>query len=227
MPVISDFSLSLDEKAIRRYPLTRYSMLKEGLSTVLGELLATVNSGHMLRPAVAYSLYSITAIDDDRLHLEGDRVLSGSSLFSTLSKAEKAAVLVCTIGADLEKAVSDCFESDEPLRGLLLDVIGNAALDRLTKEACRRITEEASGSGFGTTIPLSPGMPGFPISEQRSLVELVPAGEIGVSLTPAGVMVPLKSISMVMGLGRDIKSEHYHSCDDCTLEDCLYRVRNS
>jgi len=41
---------------------------------------------------------------------------------------------------------------------------------------------EASSRGYQSSNPLNPGMPGFPISEQWQMLELVPAEEIGVSL---------------------------------------------
>ncbi len=49
--------------------------------------------------------------------------------------------------------------------------------------------------------PLSPGMPGFAILEQWQVFQLVSAEEIGVSLTSSGIMVPRKSVSMVIGIG--------------------------
>jgi hypothetical protein len=70
-------------------------------------------------------------------------------------------------------------------------------------------------------------MPGFPISEQWRLFELVPAEEIGVSLTPYGIMIPRKSISMVIGIGLQMTIwTQAEVCARCNLkETCLYRIQ--
>ena len=47
--------------------------------------------------------------------------------------------------------------------------------------------------------------------------------EIGVELTPSGLMNPIKSVSLVMGLGAELVSEG-RSCDYCAMrETCRYK----
>lgn len=227
MPVISDIKLSLDAKAVRRYlGVGRHSSLKAEIATLLDEMLASVNSSSLVQPAAVYELYTITAIANGGLSLDGKATLHGSLLSSVLVKAEKLAVVVYTIGPNLEKMVADCFQSKEPLRGLLLDGIGNAALDSVAAQACKYIAGLASSMGYRISSPLSPGMSGFPLAEQERLFELAPAGEIGVRLTLSGVMVPLKSTSMVIGMGAHMAAQgRVHACEYCNLKGvCLYRT---
>jgi len=134
--------------------------------------------------------------------------------------------MVCTIGPGLEKQVAEYFNSDEALRGLLLDGIGSAAIDSLGFEVCSLIGNEASLHGYQASSPLSPGGPRFPLAEQWQLFKLVPADQIGVSLTSSGVMVPRKSISMVIGMGSDMKTwTKAESCARCNLRNtCHYRI---
>ena len=88
---------------------------------------------------------------------------------------QELAVAVCTIGPKLEKQVTDYLSRSEPLRGLLLDGIANAAVDSLTHETCKLIKSVASARDYQVSSPCSPGMPGFPITEQWPLFQLVPA----------------------------------------------------
>jgi hypothetical protein len=109
---------------------------------------------------------------------------------------------------------------------MLLDGIGSAAVDSLTEEVCKFIAGEASSGGYEVSSPVSPGMPGLPITEQWQLLKLVPAGEIGVSLTSAGIMVPRKSVSMVMGIGSQMaKWTRAEVCARCHLKKtCPHRI---
>jgi hypothetical protein len=74
--------------------------------------------------------------------------------------------------------------------------------------------------------PLSPGMPELPIANQQLVFQLLPADEIGVRLTDRYVMVPLKSISMVIGLGTEMPTwTQAEVCARCSLnQNCLHRM---
>jgi len=88
------------------------------------------------------------------------------------------------------------------------------------------VRREALSRGYQASSPLSPGMPGFSISEQWQLFKLVPAEEIGVSLNPSGMMVPRKSTSMVIGVGMKMPTwTQAEVCDRCSLKrTCPYKV---
>jgi len=225
MPVIRDISLNLDmERVLRCQGLGKQAKLKPQNIVLLNELLASVN--HLLQPAIAYALYSIAEIQHNQLHLENRTILHGSLLPSLLTSARELAVALCTIGPRLEEKVADYFDRNEPLRGLMLDGIGSAAVDALAQEACQFIEREAAPRGYKVSIPLNPGMSGWPIRNQWALFQLVPAQQIGMHLTSRAVMVPRKSISMVIGMGPELPTRAQEPvCARCHLkETCSYRV---
>ncbi len=227
MPVIRDSSLSLEtSEVLRREGVREHYRLRGEIAASLHELLASVKNGHLLKPAIAYEFYPITGVRHDQLSLGGSAALRGSLLTSVLAEAKELTAVVCTIGPELEEKATDYFAKNEPLLGLLLDGIGSAAVDSLTQEVCRFTTHEASSRGYQASSPISPGMPGFPISEQWQVLELVPAAEIGVSLTPSGIMVPRKSASMVIGIGLQMMTwTQAEVCAHCNLKKtCLYRA---
>jgi len=219
MPFIHDITLNLDmEEVLRRSGIKGRSRLREKMTTMLRKLLIEVNDSHLLEPAVVYEFYTVTEARMDRLCLEGNRVLHSPLLSSVLSSAKELALAVCTIGLKLEREVTECFDRNEPLRGVLLDGIGTAAVDSLTREVCRFVRRKASSRDYQVSSLLSPGMDNFPISEQWPLFEMVPADEIGVSLTSSGVMVPRKSASMVIGIGPEMPSwTRADVCARCAL----------
>ncbi|GAI28657.1 unnamed protein product, partial [marine sediment metagenome] len=219
--------LSLEaNQVLRREGIKKYSGLRPEIKTLIRELLASMENDHILEPAVAYETYSITAVKRSELWLGVKAALHGQLLPSVLAEAKELAAMVCTIGPKLEERVADCFGKNEPLRGLLLDGIGSAAVDTLSQEVCKFMAGEASSRGYQVSSPINPGMPGFPITEQRQMLKLVPAEEIGVSLTSSGVMVPRKSTSMVIGLGPQMTTwTQAEVCARCNLEKtCPYRI---
>jgi hypothetical protein len=227
MPIIRDISLSLKTgEVLRRQGLGGGAKVRPEIKTLIRELLASVKKAHLLESTIAYEIYTVTEISQRQLSLEGKPVVHDSPLSSLLAGAKELAVAVCTIGPKLEKQVTDYTSQGEPLRGMLLDGIGSAAVDSLTEEVCKLIASEASSRGYEASSPVNPGMPGLPITEQWQLLKLVPAREIGVSLTSSGIMVPRKSVSMVMGIGPQMaKWTRAEVCARCHLKKtCPYRI---
>ncbi|MCK4863678.1 MAG: hypothetical protein KAS25_05235 [Dehalococcoidales bacterium] len=148
---------------------------------------------------------------------------------STFPEAQELATTVCTIGPGLEKQVTKYSQGGETLRAMLLDGTGSTAVDILVQEACRFISREALTRDSQASSPVNPGMPGLPITEQWNLLELAHAGDIGVSLTSSGIMVPRKSTSMIIAAGPEMKPwTQAEICARCNLrETCPYTVLRS
>jgi hypothetical protein len=228
MPVIRDISLSLKtEEVLRRQGFRGYSKIRPEIKNLILELLAIVENTHLLEPAVAYEYYQVIGMSPDQISLEGDKAIQGSLLPTIFPEVKRLAILVCTIGPKLEKQATAYSKSGEALRGMILDGIGSAAIDMLAPEACRLIATEASSNGQQASSPVSPGWPGLPLTEQWNLFELVDTQEIGVSLTPSGIMVPRKSVSMVICIGPQMATwTQAEVCARCSLrKTCPYRMQ--
>lgn len=226
MPVIRDIPISLKTKEIiPRAGFRGQSYIRPEIKNLIVELLAKVKKDRLLEPAIAYEIYSLADMSRKQGRLESPEEIHEPLLFSLLSKAEEFAAVVCTIGPRLEKQATTFFKQNEPLRGFLLDGIGSAAVDLLADDACKRLTETACYRGYRAGSPISPGMQGIPIKEQQWLFNLVPAEEIGVSLTSSGVMSPLKTTSMVIGIGSNMETGTRAAvCVQCGLRTtCPYR----
>lgn len=227
MPIIRDILLSLEaNQVLRREGIKKYSRIRPEMKTLIRELLASMENNRLLEPAIAYEIYSITEVRHKELWLESKAALHGPLLPSVLDGAKQLGAVVCTIGPKLEEKVTDYLDKNEPLRGLLMDGIGSAAVDALAQQACNLVKHEAALHGYQASSPLNPGMPGFPISEQWQMFRLVPVEKIGVSLTSAGVMVPRKSSSLVIGIGPQMLTwTEAEVCARCGLnKTCHYRV---
>jgi hypothetical protein len=227
MPVIHDISLSLKTAdVLRREGFRGYPEIRPEIRALIKELLAGVRKMHLLEPAIAYEIYAITEPSQRQTSLEGKPGIRDLLLSSLLPQARELAVAICTIGPRLEQQVTNYTSQGEPLRGTLLDGIGSAAVDSLTEEVCKLIAAEALSRGYETSSPINPGMPGLPIAKQRQLLKLVPAREIGVSLTSSGIMAPRKSVSIVMGIGPQMaKWTRAEICARCHLKKtCPYRI---
>jgi len=228
MPVIRDIPLSLKTREVlRRQGLGGGAKVRPEIKLLIRELLASVKKARLLEPAVAYEHYTVKNMNDSQISLDGDKGIHGPLLPAIFPEARELAVMLCTIGSKLEEQVTEYSSNGETLRGMILDGIGSSAVDKLVAEVLGLIATDVSSRGYEIGGPVNPGMPGFPLTEQRNLLGLTRADEIGVSLTAAGVLVPRKSTSMVIGIGPHMtRWTQAEVCARCSLrETCLYKVK--
>lgn len=177
----------------------------------------------LIEPKVLITEREVTSFGHDRLELEGGKILSGALVTGHLVGARSISTVICTVGSKIDDYASEVMEDDIVL-GLAVDGVGSAAVEALANAVCREIELEAAAIGFQSTIPLSPGMIGWGVEEGQPLIfDLVTPAKIGVKLTPYHLMIPRKSLSMIIGIGPGINSGE-RICDYCAMrETCRYQ----
>jgi hypothetical protein len=177
----------------------------------------------LLQPTVASATFPVREFRHERLWLEQGGYLAGPLIAQHLCAAQSVVVAVCTIGPALEALTAACFAAD-PAMSVALDALGSAAVDLLASTLSRQVDERAAAEGMRTTMPLSPGLLGWPLeSGQRQLFALVDAASAGVSLTAGCMMMPRKSTSLAIGIGPNVEHSG-DACDYCSVAaSCRYR----
>ncbi len=180
---------------------------------------------HLIHPAALHRQLNIIEWRHETIIFEGGHKLKNKSLSQQLSGAKSVIAVICTIGPQLEEKASEIFQKDATL-GLAIDGVGSAAVEALANAVCNQIEIQSARHGWQTTIPLSPGMIGWSVSEgQPFLFRILQPIKIGVELTSAGVMKPRKSLSMLIGVGASLNPQG-RTCDYCAMrETCQYRDR--
>jgi hypothetical protein len=229
MPILRDFDLSLDADKVLWGQGANPAVIRArrpALADLAGEVIA--EGSPLLAPVLLYERFPVTGLRHERLELAGGGSLSGPAVADYLGAASDVIVAVCTVGRALTARAAEVFETN-PVRGLALDGLASAAAEALAEAACRHFDGIAAAEGLAAGIPLNPGVTGWPLREaQEQLFSLLSAGEIGVTLSPAGLMEPLKSVSLVVGLGRAGDLTGGRTCDFCTMrETCRYRDREA
>lgn len=229
MPVIRDIPLKLDANEILRHVgIAKDAELRPKMESLIAELLSGDEAEYLLAPAIVYELHPITEIRSDRLYVGNSLAFEGALLPSALAQASDLAVVFCTIGPDLEKEKAECKAKKSLMRAFLLDSFGSAAVDILAVEAYHFIRDMAASRRHAASSPISPGMRGFSISEQWRMAQLAPINEIGLKLTASGMMNPQKSLSMIIGFGKEMPTwSRTEACARCSMtKSCRYKVHS-
>jgi len=179
----------------------REKLASPRMLSLVAELLERAETENWLQPEVSFRVWPIVESGPGWMELHGGSRLHARLLSHYLRGASQLALGVCTVGAALENRVSEWFAAGERLRAVVLDDIGTLALYQLSDQLERLLQKEAETLGLEASGVLSPGEDGFDLSEQTKVAELAGGESIGVSITSTGMLIPRKSLTVVMGFG--------------------------
>jgi hypothetical protein len=148
--------------------------------------------------------------------------LESQVLADLLERCSSVVVFVATIGEHLESSARKLASEENLMRSYIMDAIGSAAVEQVVEHVQTSVGRLARSQGLTASRRFSPGYCDWDVRQQRALFELADAQLVGVHLTDAGLMVPRKSVSGVIGLGpSDIES--YNPCTLCDKDNCIGR----
>lgn len=147
-------------------------------------------------------------------------------IYRQIKEAEEIALFICTAGPAVGAMSSLSMKNGDLLRGYVYDVIGSevveAAADRMQEELRRSMAD----NGKEITNRFSPGYCGWDVAEQHKLFSFFKDNFCGITLTESALMNPVKSVSGIIAIGKNVKYASYqcHLCDD---KNCIYRNKKS
>jgi len=109
------------------------------------------------------------------------------------------------------------------LRAYIVDAIASETVEQVAGWLENKIADHAQERAWKITNRYSPGYCGWSVEEQHKFFSLLPDGFCGISLTPSALMIPIKSVSGVIGLGPEVNRGAYQ-CSICDLKDCFRRT---
>ncbi len=166
------------------------------------------------RVSIAYRIVPLDAPASPWLQAGGE-VLHAPRLLPSSGELTGLAVGVCTLGPALERRVSALFAQRRISLALALDTLGNRILMEATRRLQDRVLADVARRGLTMAGELRAGDPGLALAAQAAVLRLAAAGTIGVGVTETLALNPLKSASVVYGVGRDLPPAQWSRCDDC------------
>ena len=140
-----------------------------------------------------------------------------------LRKCEKAALFVCTIGRAMETWAKKLSTEGDIALSYMVDTVASVTEEQATDVLHDYIEKQMQMRGLKITNRYSPGYCDWSVSEQHLLFSFFPVNFCGITLTESALMVPIKSVSGIIGVGTAVKRVDY-TCDTCDMKDCTYRA---
>jgi len=169
-----------------------------------------------LRPRFLYTVVSqLPAFQWGRII---DRQLQGSEAY---------ALFVATSGTEYEAFQQRLLKEGDMVRVFVADALGSVIAEKTADRMEETLQQSIDKLGWHRTNRFSPGYCGWHVSQQQLLFPLFGVKEpCGIQLTDSSLMVPIKSVSGIIGLGRSVRYQPY-TCGLCDFKNCYKRRKRA
>lgn len=225
MPTITDIPVRLTVEEIRRtWGPGRARLPAPSLTPKLQQLLGLIESEHWLDAAIQYRVLDVSGRGPGWLTAGGTK-LNSTLVSHYLWQATHLAFGVCTLGDNLSRHMRKYFDDNKQLQAVLLDEVGTLLLYKLSDHFEDMLCRQAGTMGLQASGAFNPGDEGFDIRLQGAVLDLAGGDNIGVTLQGRGILVPHKSMTAVIGLGRNMPANsRAERCARCRTRDrCPHR----
>lgn len=191
----------------------------------LEEILPSLdNLGHIHG---GYRIFDITGQSQAGLTLSTFPGISetfdlGVQVKGYLKGSEYAALFICTAGEEFNSMIDHFNGNGDILEAYLVDAIGSLTVENAMDRIMDNIEKDWSDLNFKITNRYSPGYCNWHLAEQQKLFRLLEGHDTDIQLTDSSLMLPTKSVSGIIGIGREARKRDY-GCATCNNTTCIYR----
>lgn len=169
-----------------------------------------------------YRIFELSDIENDRIQI-GHLKIHSQKLSKNLKGCEKIVFFAVTLGTSV-----DLLMRKYEIVNITKAVVFQAAAAAFLEEWCNRIQKEIevtqNKEGYYIRPRFSPGYGDFHIQHQKDVLQMLDAPKkIGLTMTDACMLTPIKSVTAVIGLSKEYVRCHQQGCEECSKTDCNYR----
>lgn len=208
-----EFSLGYDENSIPSH----FSDMIDEIIMQIPEL-CSIKAGYKLVD-VNKSVDRNDGLEIGNKFFQLDRIVTGQ-----IKKSEKAALFACSIGKGLELWSSQLMKEGEPVLSFMVDAVASVTVEAIANSLHEHIGMKMKEMNLYITNRYSPGYCNWSVAEQHLLFSFFPQNFCGIKLTDSALMLPVKSISGIIGVGAEVRYQEY-LCDRCGVKDCTYKSK--
>ena len=149
----------------------------------------------------------------------------GNIIARQLRGSEAFVFFVATAGDAFEQWQHASHIKNDILKSYIADSIGSVIAERVADVMEITLRQQLLSNDWNYTNRYSPGYCGWHVSQQEKLFSLFPdKNPCGIRLTQSYLMLPIKSVSGVIGIGSDVQ-KHDYTCGLCSYQNCYRRNR--
>lgn len=148
--------------------------------------------------------------------------LKGKSIENHLKNCEKVIFMCATLSANVDALIRKK-QITSMAEAMFVDSLASAAIEQVCDMAEKNILTDFED--YQHTWRFGLGYGDFPLEDQSDFLNVLDAGKrIGVCVNDSMMLTPTKSVTCVIGLGKNLNISSQKNCDFCNLKDkCRFR----
>ncbi|MCE5332646.1 MAG: hypothetical protein LLF95_10990 [Bacteroidales bacterium] len=157
-----------------------------------------------------------------KIGIENTELNLGRQICGYIKESTHIALFLCTAGEDFTRMTNALNEQGDIMEAYILDTIGSLTVERAMDKIQKHLLQSLLSERLKISNRYSPGYCNWPLTDQEILFDLIGQNPTGIMLNDSCLMTPRKSISGIIGLGKNLK-HHEYGCKICTNNTCIYR----
>lgn len=151
----------------------------------------------------------------------------GAVIARQLKGSEFYLLFAATAGQEFDQWLEKTKRCNDIVLHFIADSLGSCLAEKVAGRMETYIGRDLALQERKHTNRFSPGYCGWQVSEQQKLFSLFPTPTpCGIRLTASSLMIPIKSVSGIIGAGAQVKKQEYN-CGRCAGEGCCGEKRNN
>lgn len=181
----------------------------------------------IINPLYTYKVFDKSYSENGDLVIPDYNIaLTGQSIKKHMINSDKIVIMCATLSGSTDNLIRLQQVSDVT-SALITDALSNAAIEQVCDCVCDQIKQKLPE--YSQTSRFSPGYGDLPLQLQKSILTVLDAPKrIGVTCSSSSLLIPLKSVTALIGLSENSQPQEKRNCMDCNLFDtCQYRKNGS
>ncbi len=178
-----------------------------------------IQGGYIIKDNISFDTSNLV------MKIDSEDFLIRKIVLNQIKESEQLALFLCTAGPEIGEWSKKLMSEREMMKGYVVDVVGSEIVETAMDNIRNLLEEEMKHAGLNITNRYSPGYCGWNVSEQQKLFKFFPENFCGIRLSDTSLMYPVKSVSGVIGIGKEVKINNY-PCKICDDKNCIYRGRD-
>jgi hypothetical protein len=187
---------------------------------IIRQLLALLK--REVKPRYIYLIANGWIEDMTVVHIQDYMLNTGPIISRLLEKSSSFAVFAATAGIEFEQITQMYKNTEDVLTHYILDIMGTTIVEKVGDYLEAKLDENFPD--LRHTHRFSPGYCNWRLTEQRKIFSMLGNHPCGITLSDVCLMNPIKSISGIIGIGKEVQTRKY-ACQYCELETCYKRKR--
>lgn len=146
---------------------------------------------------------------------------SSKNLAKNLRNCQKAIIFACTLGTEADFLIRR-YSKISMVKSVIINSCASAFIEDFANKSQETIANNLKNEYLRPRF--SPGYGDFDLKHQKDIINLLNTSKtIGLTLTDSLILMPIKSITAVMGVSQTQDNCILEGCEVCNNKNCTFR----